>query len=58
MINQALNYLSTAIFNYILCVKVSEASFDRNIHDSLYTSTLCLQDMFKESHSDTIGTTA
>ena len=56
MINQALNYLSTAIFNYILCVKVSEACFDRNMHDLLHKSTL--QDMLKELHSDTTGTTA
>ena len=63
MINQALNYLSTEIFNYIFCVKISEASFNRNMDDLLHTSTLSiyimpLQDMFKESHSDTTGTTA
>ena len=63
MINQALNYLSTEIFNYILCVKVSEACFNRNMDGLLHTSTLNiyiipLQDMFKESHSDTTETTA
>ena len=41
MINQALNYFSTVIFNYILCVKVSEACFDRNMDDLLHTSTSC-----------------
>ena len=63
MINQALNYLSTEIFNYIFCVKVSEACLNRNMNDLLHTSTLSiyimpLQDMFKESHSDTTGITA
>ena len=42
------------MFNYIFCVKVSEACFNRNMDDLLHTSTLSiyimpLQDMFKES---------
>ena len=54
MINQALNYLSTAIFNYILCVKVSEACFDRNMDDLLYTSTSCHFKICLKSHTVTL----
>ena len=61
MINHALDYLSTAIFrstgcNYILCVKVSEACFYRNMHDLLHTSTSCHFKICLKSH--TTGTTA
>ena len=54
MINQALNYLSTAIFNYILCVKVSEACFDRNMHDLLHTSTSYHFKICLKSHTVTL----
>ena len=54
MINQALNYLSTAIFNYILCVKVSEACFDRNMADLLHTSTSCHFNICLKSHTVTL----
>ena len=51
MINQALNYLNTAIFNYILRVKVSEACFDRNMHDLLHTSISCHFNICLKSHT-------
>ena len=54
MIYQALNYLSTAMFNYILCVKVSEAWFDRNMHDLLHTSTSCHFKIFLRCHTVTL----
>ena len=54
MINQALNYLSTAIFNYILRVNVSEACFDRNMHDLLHTSTSCHFKICLKSHTVTL----
>ena len=54
MINQALNYLSTAIFNYILCVKVSEVCFDRNMYDLLHTSTSCHFKICLKSHTVTL----
>ena len=53
MINQALNYLSTPIFNYILCVKVSEACIDRNMDDLLHTSTSCHFKICLKSHTVT-----
>ena len=54
MINQTLNYLSTAIFNYILCVKVCEACFDRKIGDLLHTSTSCHFKICLKSHKVTL----
>ena len=54
MINQALNYLSTAIFNHILCVKISEACFDRNMDDLLHTSASCHFKIFLKSHTVTL----
>ena len=54
MINQALNYLSTAIFNYILCVKISEACFDRNMDDLLHTSASCHFKICFKSHTVTL----
>ena len=55
MINQALNYLSsTAIFNYMPCVKVSEACFYRNIDDLLHTSTSCHFKICLKSHTATL----
>ena len=54
MINQALNYLSTAIFNYMPCVKVSEACFYRNMDDLLHTSTSCHFKICLKSHTATL----
>ena len=51
MINQALNYFSTAIFNYIICVKASEACFDRNMDDLLNASTSCHFKICLKSHT-------
>ena len=34
----------------VLCVKVSEACFDRSMHDLLHTSTLCHFKICLESH--------
>ena len=42
--------------NDILCVKVSEACFDRSMHDLLHTSTSCHFKICLKSH--TTGTTA
>ena len=45
------SYMSSANFNYILCVKVSEACFDRNMHDLLHTSTSCHFKICLKSHT-------